>query len=60
MCQCVRGVGHKARLDSEGPRMIARSIDKVDVREQSDGYELKRLPGARMCGEPDVCHEELS
>jgi hypothetical protein len=36
----------------------ARSINKVDVREQSDGYELKRYPGARMCGEPDM--DELS
>ena len=60
MCQCARGVGHKARLDLESPRMIARSINKVDVREQRDGYELKRYPGARMCGEPGVCQEELS
>ena len=40
--------------------MIVRSINKVDVREQHDGYELKRYPNARMCGEPDICQEELS
>ena len=65
-CKCASaraGSVTKPVLDSEGPRMpvITRSINKVDVREQSDGYE-QEISGRSdvMCGEPGVCQEEIS
>jgi hypothetical protein len=54
-CECARGVGRKARLESA---RIARSIDKFEMREQRNGYERERYLGARLRSEPDRCEEE--